>query len=151
MAARHILISLEPRHAESILAGRKSVELRRRTMHIEPGTVVWLYAKAPVSAVLGFAIAGVSKALSPTAIWAQFSKAVGLTRDELFEYLEGVSMAFALPLRRAHRLQGAVSLKSLRQQHRFFQPPQFFSHLDPDGSLVNLLSEASNQAWTFEG
>jgi hypothetical protein len=31
----HILISLEPRHAENILAGRKTVELRRRPMNVK--------------------------------------------------------------------------------------------------------------------
>jgi hypothetical protein len=33
----HILISLEPRHAENILEGRKRVELRRRAMNVISG------------------------------------------------------------------------------------------------------------------
>ena len=43
-----ILISLEPRHAENILEGRKRVELRRRTMNVTIGSTVWMYAKLPV-------------------------------------------------------------------------------------------------------
>ena len=43
-----ILISLEVRHAESILQGYKLVEFRRRTMKILPGATLWIYAKVPV-------------------------------------------------------------------------------------------------------
>jgi hypothetical protein len=35
----HILISLEPRHAENILEGRKRVELCRRTMNVTIGSM----------------------------------------------------------------------------------------------------------------
>jgi predicted transcriptional regulator len=49
----HILISLEPRHAESILEGRKRVELRRRTMNVTIGSTVWMYAKLPVGSIIG--------------------------------------------------------------------------------------------------
>ncbi len=49
----NILISLEPRHAENILAGLKRVELRRRTMNVSPGCTVWIYAKLPVGSIVG--------------------------------------------------------------------------------------------------
>jgi hypothetical protein len=46
-----ILVSLEPRHAENILEGRKRVELRRRTMSVTIGSTVWMYAKLPVGSI----------------------------------------------------------------------------------------------------
>ena len=53
----HILISLEPRHAESILEGRKTVELRRRAMNVSIYNhqlcvlkpELWKYAKKSIS------------------------------------------------------------------------------------------------------
>jgi predicted transcriptional regulator len=38
--SKHLLISLEERHAVNIFAGTKRVELRRREMHVEPGSTV---------------------------------------------------------------------------------------------------------------
>ena len=42
----NILISLESRHAKNIYSGEKKIELRRRTMHVTPGTTVWIYEKS---------------------------------------------------------------------------------------------------------
>jgi predicted transcriptional regulator len=52
----HILISLEPRHAENLLDGRKRVELRRHAMNVSIGSTVWMYAKLPVGSIIGRAI-----------------------------------------------------------------------------------------------
>ena len=50
-----ILISLEARHAENIMLGRKLVEFRRRPMNVKPGATIWIYAKLPVGSIVGYA------------------------------------------------------------------------------------------------
>ena len=51
-----ILISVENRHALSMLAGNKSVELRRKPLNISSGTRVWIYSKVPCGQIRALAV-----------------------------------------------------------------------------------------------
>ena len=127
--AEHILISLEPRHAENIFSGRKQVELRRRTMNVSPGTTVWIYVKLPVGSIIGRVnIVGVHS-LSPAGLWRRFGSVSGLSRTEFFEYFSGAAAGVALVLENAQRLHGSLSLNMLRELAGGFHPPQFFARL----------------------
>nr|WKF59656.1 hypothetical protein HUO10_004167 [Paraburkholderia busanensis] len=135
----HVLISLEQRHAENILAGTKHVELRRRAMNVKAGTVVWIYVKLPVGKVVGCATVSGAHSLSPTTLWRRFANVCGITRREFFDYFNGISKGFALGLHDPQRLAGAVSLTELRQASAGFQPPQFFSRIAPDSPLLRAI------------
>ena len=126
---KHILISLEARHADKIFSGSKQVELRRRTMHVEPGTTVWIYAKLPIGSIIGRVKIVSVHALSPTEIWRQYGKISGLSKSEFFEYFSGIKKGFALVLEDAERLNSYLSLEDIREIYDSFQPPQFFAHL----------------------
>ncbi|MCX4163695.1 ASCH domain-containing protein [Paraburkholderia megapolitana] len=135
----HVLISLEQRHAENILSGIKQIELRRRAMRVEIGTVVWIYAKLPVGRVVGSARVSAVHSLAPSTLWRRFADVCGLTRSEFFSYFEGTSSGCALALHEPHRLVGAVSLAELRQASMGFQPPQFFIRLRPGNPLRDVM------------
>lgn len=54
MSTDHALfVSVKPRFAEKILAGEKSVELRRVRPSVTPGTLVIFYASSPTREVVG--------------------------------------------------------------------------------------------------
>ena len=53
---RMVILSLKPRFAEAILAGVKTVELRRTELKIVVPTRALLYAASPVRALLGTCI-----------------------------------------------------------------------------------------------
>jgi predicted transcriptional regulator len=55
IGARTLLLSLRPRFADAILAGAKTVELRRRPINARPGTAILLYASRPMMAIVGTA------------------------------------------------------------------------------------------------
>lgn len=134
-AASHVLISLEAHHAENILSGVKKVEFRRRTMNIAPGSVVWMYVKVPVGAIVGCATVKGVHHLSPATLWKRFSKVSGLTKTDLFEYLSGSTHSIAIELVDAIRLADPIELDALRDLVDGFQPPQFFSYL-PNGNPI---------------
>jgi len=131
----HILISLEARHAENIFAGRKRVELRRRTMNVSPGDTLWIYVKLPVGSIVGHATIGEVRASSPTALWRRYGPVSGLSRHEFFEYFGEVEQGFALVLEQSTRLQSSLSLEALRRVDGGFQPPQFFARLRSEHPL----------------
>jgi predicted transcriptional regulator len=136
----HILISLEPRHAENLLVGRKRVELRRRAMNVSIGSTVWMYAKLPVGSIIGRAIISAIHVLAPATLWKRFGTVSGISRGEFFEYFADRDEGIALELSHCRRLTHAFDLESLRRFDSGFQPPQFFTRLRHHASLLNAIS-----------
>ncbi|PIM53600.1 hypothetical protein CS062_08990 [Roseateles chitinivorans] len=137
---KHVLISLEERHANNILAGTKTVELRRRSMHVEPGTLVWFYVKKPMACVVGFAVAGERYAAAPDNVWRKFGKVSGLERKEFMDYFLGCREASAMRLDAPTRLHKYVGLAELRATVPGFHPPQFYVRMPDESPLRDLLT-----------
>ncbi len=79
----HILISLEPHHAENILSSVKTVELRRRTMNVKVGATVWIYAKRPVGSIVGCAKVSKIHLQAPSTLWRKFGAVSGVLSSRL--------------------------------------------------------------------
>jgi predicted transcriptional regulator len=137
-----ILISLEARHAESILQGIKSVELRRRTMKVRAGATVWIYAKLPVASIVGCASVAAVCIHAPSTLWRKFGGTSGISRREFFDYFEGIGKGTALELTNCRRLHSSISLQSLRRLSAGFQPPQFFVRLKQDAPILSSILRA---------
>jgi predicted transcriptional regulator len=137
-----ILISLEARHAESILQGRKLVELRRRPMKVRAGATVWLYAKLPVGSIVGFARVTAVRVNAPSTLWKRFGEVSGISRGEFFDYFDGICKGTALELANGTRLRSSISLESLRSLGSGFQPPQFFIRLKQSAPLLAAFRDA---------
>ncbi len=132
---QHVLISLDERHAINILACTKQVELRRRIMHVEPGSIVWFYAKKPIGAVVGFATVGITYTGAPSTVWRRYGAVSGLTKSEFMSYFEGADAASAMALTDPKSLKIPVTLEALRAAMPNFHPPQFYCRLETDSSI----------------
>ena len=143
--AQHILISLEERYAEGILKGQKQVEFRRRPMSVTCGTVVWMYAKKPRGAIVGYVRVKNLYELAPSTLWKRFSTVSGLTKQEFFEYLGGVDTGFALGLEKAERILEPIPLEVLRSKVKGFHPPQFFMRINPGSRLMATVVSGSKR------
>jgi predicted transcriptional regulator len=128
----HILISLAPRHAKNIFDGVKHIELRRRPMNVEPGTIVWIYVTLPVGALMGRAKIAALHTASPSSLWRRFGTVSGLTKNEFLSYLEGLSQGVVLVLEDVKTLREPMSLGALRHLAAGFNPPQFFIRIDDE-------------------
>ncbi len=133
----NILVSLEPRHAESILDGSKRVELRRRTMHVAPGATMWMYAKLPIGSVVGKARIEETQSGTPSALWRKFGSVSGISKSEFFSYFDGVSHGVALVLADAVRLNKEIALGDLRGEDKRFHPPQFFARMSAGHPILS--------------
>jgi len=136
MSDADILISLTPRHAQSIFSGLKKVELRRKTMHIASGTKAWIYVTLPVGALVGNVEINAIHSLSPPVLWQRFGLVSGLSESEFFGYFDGVLNGTALELGKTTELSNSLSLKELRLISEKFQPPQFFCRLHEDSPIL---------------
>ncbi len=128
-----LFISVKPHFIEKILAGEKSVELRRvRPKIAAPGTLVVFYASSPVCEVVGSGRIKQIDAATPTAIWERHRDELGLSRSEYRSYLAGVKEAVGILLEDIRPLARRIPLATIREQLEGFEPPQSFRYLGPD-------------------
>jgi predicted transcriptional regulator len=126
--ATDAIISIHPDHANAILAGTKTIELRRRIPELPPGTRLWIYATRPTGAVVGFAtIQDVAKA-HPATIWKRHRASTGLDYESFKAYFNGSRVAVAILLAAARRVE-PITIPHLRQIRESFHPPQVLTLL----------------------
>lgn len=134
------MISVAGRFVAEILAGTKSVELRRRAPKVSVGTTIWIYEKAPVASVRAVADLATVETLAPDAMWATHAKSLGLSRSEFDKYVAGRDAVTALSLA-AVKATRPVTLNDMRRMSANFHPPQFYRRLDTDGPFVETLRD----------
>ncbi|MFI9231690.1 ASCH domain-containing protein [Streptomyces rimosus] len=140
---RAMLLSVHPRFATAILAGSKTVEVRRQRVAAPPGTTVVLYATAPTMALVGLArIAAVSVG-SPREVWRDHRSRTGISRREFDAYMSGATQASGLTLEAPQPFEEPVPLSALRAAGAF-HPPQSYRYLQ--GEALKQVAEASPAA-----
>lgn len=128
---RDVVFSIKPQHSERILAGQKTVELRRRfPRKVVPGGLAFIYTTTPVRALTGVATIEAVIERSPHQLWMEFSDQACVPRSHFRSYFAGLSTAFAIKLRGAKRLRRPIELAELRERFSF-EPPQSFLYARP--------------------
>jgi predicted transcriptional regulator len=134
-----LLLSVHPRFAEGILAGKKRVELRRRLPRLAD-TVV-LYATSPTMALVGsFTVQSVVR-LPLGLLWRQVRDVAGVTRAEYLNYFDGLTQGVGIFVGDTERFSRPLPLAELRALWPGFHPPQGFQYLG-DETLDLLCSSA---------
>jgi predicted transcriptional regulator len=134
--ARALLVSVKPVYADLLLAGRKTVELRRIRPHVDPGCEVLLYASSPTMEMVGTARVKAIEVATPDEIWQRHGPATGVDRTTFDAYFDGTDSAVAITLTEVRRLRSAVPLAELRRRIAGFRPPQSFRYLEGSDAAV---------------
>jgi predicted transcriptional regulator len=109
---RVALLSIRPRFADAILAGEKTVELRRVGFARDVEHVL-VYATAPVQAVVGwFRVTAIDRD-RPTRLWQRYQSTVGVSRQEFRRYFQGVRTGVAILIGEVGTLMSPVSLRDV--------------------------------------
>lgn len=140
-----MLLSVHPRFATAILAGSKTVEVRRQRVAAPPGTPVLLYATAPTMALVGMARIVAVHVGSPREIWSAHRKRAGISRREYDDYMRGATQASGLTMQEPLPFDEPVPLSSLRAVGTF-HPPQSYRYLRGDD--LHHVAEAAPLAGT---
>lgn len=122
-----LLMSIQPRFANAILDGTKTVELRRKPPRDQPDVVI-IYGSGAAKAVLGVAQLKEVHISSPDDIWDRFKCTAGVTKAEFTEYFEGSDTAAALELAHPRRSVDNVPLSRLRELG--LEPPQSWRYIE---------------------
>ena len=127
---RMVVLSLKPRFAEAILAGAKTVEVRRTEPKIVVPTRALLYAASPARALLGTCIITSVRSTDLAALWREHGSDAALSHEEFLRYFEGVEVGTALTLTEPRRFSRRVPLQDMRAKPESFRPPQSFAYVD---------------------
>lgn len=122
-----LLMSIQPRFANAILEGTKTVELRRKPPRDQPDVVI-IYGSGAAKAVLGVAQLKEIHTSTPDDIWKKFGATAGVTRAEFSEYFAGSETASALELTHPRRSGDDVPLSRLRDLG--LEPPQSWRYIE---------------------
>jgi predicted transcriptional regulator len=143
-AKRTVLFSIRPFYANKILAGQKTVELRRRFPEVGmSGSTAMIYCTSPVKAIVGWArIRDVHK-LPLSMLWKSHGGAACIAKDDFSEYFSGQDHGFAIILTGAKTLKGHLSASDLEAEFGIV-PPQSYRYLTEE--CVALLNDGRLQA-----
>lgn len=121
------LISIHPNYADMIINGVKRVEFRR-VWASRPVKVLVIYATAPVQKIVALARIGRVSVAPRNKLW-NLAKELGggLSRKELFCYLNGKQLAVAIELIDVTPITGGLDPTKLFGEG--FRPPQSFRYL----------------------
>lgn len=128
-----ILMSIQPKYAEKVLAGEKMVEIRRKFSKKWTGCKAVLYASRPVSALVGVATVRSVTSGPPDQIWWQFGESIGCSRGEFDAYSASANQVCAIELDEIVPYLDRVPLDQLTHlMHQDLKPPQSYCELNPE-------------------
>jgi len=125
---RAALLSIKPKYADLILAGRKRIELRRSWPDEEIGALV-MYSSAPVQRLVGIAYIDKVRIEPPDELWKiaeQFG--CGVTREEFDDYFAGKQKTFGIMIKSVDVAEVRLDPRDVFDE---FAPPQSYMYIDP--------------------
>lgn len=124
------MISIAPQHAENIMEGRKTVELRRRPPGFAVGTRFWIYETKPVASLVGSAVLTGYEQLELEQLWNEKNELFVIERADFEAYFSGLRHGWALSIGTPKRLDKWIHLSELRLISPGFHPPQYYMKFD---------------------
>ena len=121
-----VLISIKPGYAEAILAGRKTIELRKRRARIEPGTRIVIYSTSPGRAIVGDARISFREQLPVEILWKRHGASAAIDSGSFDDYYANTGEGVAFGLQDVRRYSQTISLDTLRRTDAAFRPPQSY-------------------------
>jgi len=135
------LMSIRPKYAYQIFAGRKKFELRRWIgVPVVEGAIIVVYVSGSVKALMGEFRVGRVIMGSPQRVWNEIMRYEkhGIERDA-WPYIAGAKKAMAIEVLEPRLYSRPVKLDELRQIFPGFTPPLSFRMLRVEEPLYRFL------------
>jgi predicted transcriptional regulator/predicted N-acetyltransferase YhbS len=134
-----LLMSLRPEFAESILQGRKTVELRRKFSKKYEGSTIVFYITRPVQRFMFTAKITKVDHGQKTHLWEMYHKECGVSQKVFDKYFTGTSHGYAIHLSDIKLTPNQLLLKYAKEVCPQLRPPQSFQRLEPKSPLLRVL------------
>ncbi len=135
------LMSIKPRYASAIFAGRKKYELRRLVglPPIEEGSIVVLYVSGNVRSVVGEFTAGRIHRAAPETIWSIVKRPGTGIEDDAWDYVRGAKRALAIEVKDPRMYHRPVNLDEIRRIIPGWMPPMSYKLLEEGDPFLELV------------
>lgn len=124
-----LLLSVRPVFADQIMAGSKTVELRRIRPTADPGTQVLVYSSSPTMALVASALIERIEVRTVQAQWPRVRMSAGIAKRDYFNYFAGAETSVAIWLAEVRPLRRGIVLEELRERWPWFRPPQSYCYV----------------------
>jgi predicted transcriptional regulator len=123
---RDVIFSIKPKYVDQIMAGVKTVELRRRfTNEAHIGAWAFIYSSTPTKAMVGYATIADVRRLPIEEIWRQYAYETGISHSELAAYFRGLTHGYVIALRDPQRFKTSATMQYLRERFGFRAPQSY--------------------------
>jgi predicted transcriptional regulator len=140
---RNILVSIRPNYADKIIAGHKTVELRRRFPADVTGAAALIYSSSPIRAVIATVRIKQVLKLPVARIWKQHGPAACISKRAFDAYFRDLKLGFAILFDELRPLANQLSADELIAQFGIV-PPQSYRYVT--GECVALVNDERLQA-----
>lgn len=123
-----MLMSIRPQFVAEILAGSKTIELRRTKPLVHVGQPVAIYSTLPAGAIVATACVAQIEQRPKRDMWRTHRHTLGVSEVEFNSYFEGRSHAVGVHLDSIAQLDVPVSLSQMRAMG-VQNPPQQWMYL----------------------
>lgn len=127
---RLIVLSLQPRWAELIRAGEKTIELRRRFPPDLQGAVAYIYVSSPTRSLTSAIQIGAVHKLELDELWRSHGKASCVDERHFTSYFQDRKVGFGIEVVRHVALPRRWDLRDLREEFNF-TAPQSWGYASP--------------------
>jgi predicted transcriptional regulator len=142
-----LFLSIHPQFVEKIMAGEKTIELRRRRPRSAAGEWIAVYATTPERCLRGIVQIKEVRVGGVRDMWHYSRTQAGVTKQEFESYFYDCEQAVGIVLENAMSYLEPVPLEQLREMWPNFHPPQGFRYLDNEQvRFVNSLSTRQRDA-----
>jgi predicted transcriptional regulator len=134
-----LIISIQPKFANMIFSGEKTVELRKtKPKKIQKGSLALVYVSSPTKALVGvFEIDSILER-PVDELWDIVKKQAGISKKEFNTYYRNTKTGTGIFLNKPRELLKPIGLAELREKSATFMPPQSFRYATPcELSLAN--------------
>lgn len=138
------LLSIRPVYANQILAGTKTIELRKSAMGLAARDVVLVYSSAPEQQLsFWFRIRAV-ETLPIAQMWERHANLLGISHDDYQNYFADAATATGLHVGETHALR-PIPLAEIQRAVPGFVPPQGMIWLREEfGRYEKLIAQLSD-------
>jgi predicted transcriptional regulator len=137
-----VFLSVRSAFAREIVAGRKTVELRRRRPRIGAGSVALVYETSPAKRIVAWCDVDDVATHELDSLWSCYQKGAAVTRALFDAYFEGCETGHAIIFRRIHPLATPVPIEAIVDAKPLFRAPQSYRYVDLDVLAMVLGGEA---------
>lgn len=137
--SKFLLISVKPEFADKIIAGEKTIELRKACPNVSTDDIVIIYSTVPVKAVIGICRVDEVIKMKPEAMWKFHKEKLGIEKKRYSSYYKETETAVGIVLKSACRLEKKIELSSIKKLFPTFSPPQTFRYYAKSAILRTFL------------